>query len=116
MLPPEAGLEADTKAMRTLIATSVERRSAKRVGLNVRTRIRHTGLQHGELTIRDLSFTGFKGETDVTLKRGDLVSVALPNIGLVRATIKWADARSVAGAFRRPIDIRSCFRPWPANS
>ena len=72
--------------------------------------MRHSGLQHGDMTIDDLSFTGFKGRTDVMLKRGDLISVALPHIGLVRATVKWSDAQSFAGEFQRPVDIRTCFR------
>jgi hypothetical protein len=93
-----------------------ERRLAKRVPLNLRTRIRHSGLEHGDLTIRDLSFTGFQGETGVALKRGDLISVALPNIGLVRATVKWRNERSIAGEFQRPVDVRICFRDEAAAS
>ena len=87
-----------------------ERRLAKRVPLDLQTRIRHSGLEHGELTISDLSFTGFKGETGVALKKGDLISVALPNIGLVRATVKWQCAKNIAGEFQRPVDVRVCFR------
>jgi len=96
--------------MRKLIATLAERRSAKRVNLNVRSRIRHSGLERAEIVIRNLSFTGFNGETGAPLKRGDIISVGLPNIGLVRATVKWIDARTIAGAFHRPIDVRGCFR------
>ena len=101
--------------MRNLVATILERRTAKRVNLNLRTRLMHTGLHHSDITIRDLSFTGFRGETDAKLIRGSLVSVALPNIGLVRATVKWVKDGRVAGAFQRSVDIRTCFRdPGPA--
>ena len=44
------------------------------------------------------------------LKKGDLISVALPNIGLVRATVKWQCAKNIAGEFQRPVDVRVCFR------
>ena len=91
-----------------------ERRSAKRVPLKIETRIRHSGLEHGEIMVGNLSFTGFKGETDVPLKRGDLISIDLPNIGLVRATVKWRDGRRVAGAFHGTVDVRACFRPVAA--
>ena len=90
--------------------TATERRVAKRVSLDIHTRLRHSGLQYGEMTIHDLSFTGFKGMTDVKLKRGDLISVALPNIGLVRAIVKWSHEDGFAGEFQRPVDIRACFR------
>lgn len=90
--------------------TSAERRLAKRVPLELPTRIRHSGLEHGEMLIHDLSFTGFKGTTDVVLSAGAMISVALPNIGLVRATVKWRRAQKVAAQFHRPVDVRICFR------
>lgn len=96
--------------MRNLVATISERRSAKRVNLNLRTRLMHSGQQHADLIIRDLSFTGFKGETELKLMRGALISVGLPNIGLVRATVKWVKDGRIAGAFHRPVDVRTCFR------
>ena len=102
--------------MRNLVATIVERRSAKRVNLNLRSRLMHSGRQQADLVIRDLSFTGFRGETDAQLARGALVSVGLPNIGLVRATVKWVKDGRIAGAFQKSVDIRTCFRePQPAN-
>jgi hypothetical protein len=96
--------------MRNLVATLIERRNAKRVNLNLRTRLMHSGLHHADIVIRDLSFTGFRGETDAKLTRGSLVSVGLPNIGLVRATVKWVKDGRIAGAFHRPVDVRTCFR------
>ena len=92
------------------ISTTAERRRAKRLSLDLHTRLRYRGLEHGDLTINDLSFTGFKGETDVELKRGDLVSVALPRIGLVRATVKWRRDHGIAAQFQRAVDVRACFR------
>ncbi|MDB5699746.1 MAG: hypothetical protein JWN69_2550 [Alphaproteobacteria bacterium] len=96
--------------MRDLMAHFVERRSAKRVNLNLETRLLHGGLEHADIVIGDLSFTGFNGETGAPLKKGDYVSVGLPNIGLVRATIKWRRGTKVAGAFHRAVDVRNCFR------
>ena len=88
----------------------VERRRAKRVPLDVRTHFRHSGFEQGDLTLSDLSFTGLKCETGVTLKRGDLISVSLPNIGLVRATVQWCEGGSMTAQFQKPVDIRACFR------
>jgi hypothetical protein len=106
--------------MRNLVATIVERRGAKRVNLNQRSRIRYEGLHQAEIVIRNLSFTGFNGEANVRLKRGDTVSITLPNIGPIRATIKWTNDRQVAGAFREPVDVRGCFpgirRPRPGRA
>jgi hypothetical protein len=80
------------------------------VALDLPSRLRHNGLQHGDLIIKDLSFTGFKCETDVELKNGDLISVALPNIGLVRATVQWRRGNQMAAQFQKPVDVRACFR------
>lgn len=96
--------------MLNYVSKKVERRRAKRLALDLRTRLRHSGLEHGDLTIRDLSFTGFKGETEVKLKHGDLISVSLPAIGLVRATVQLCKGGIVTAQFQRPIDIRPCFR------
>lgn len=101
--------------MRNLVASVEERRSAKRVNLNLRTRILHGGQQQGELVIRDLSFTGFMGTTDAPLREGEYFSVALPQIGLVRAAVKWREGNNVAGEFHRPVDVRTCFRESAAE-
>jgi len=93
-----------------VLRTTNERRVAKRVAFALHTRLRYSGLEYGEITISDLSFTGFRGATSVPLKKGDLVSVALPDIGLVRAAIKWCDDGEVAGAFLKAVDIRSFIR------
>jgi hypothetical protein len=96
--------------MRDLVDTNSERRLAKRVNFNLRTRLMHSGQQQAQILIHDLSFTGFKGETDLKLIKGALISVGLPNIGLVRATVKWVRDGRIAAAFHRPVDVRTCFR------
>lgn len=93
-----------------LAATFVERRAAKRVNLDLRTRLLHRGLQHADIVVRDLSFTSFNGESDAPVGEGDLVSIGLPRIGLVRATIKWRSGNCIAGSFHHAVDIRACFR------
>jgi len=87
----------------------VERRAAKRVDLALPTRLLHNGLQPAEITVRDISFTGFQCEAALALEPGSLVSISLPKIGLVRATIKWCEDGRIAGAFHRPVDVRTCF-------
>jgi hypothetical protein len=96
--------------MLNLAAAFVERRAAKRVHLDLETRLLHRGLQHADIVVRDLSFTGFNGETDAPVDKGDLVSIGLPRIGLVRATIKWRRGKCIAGSFHHAVDIRACFR------
>jgi len=91
--------------------TQAERRRAKRVPLELRASFRYGGFRQGDLIIRDLSFTGVKCETEVELKKGDLISVALPSVGLVRAAVQWCRNGMFAAQFQRAVDIRACFRP-----
>ena len=90
--------------------THAERRRAKRVPLELRAHFRYCGFRQGDLIIRDLSFTGVKCETEVVLRQGDLISIALPNIGLVRAAVQWCGNGMFAAQFQRAVDIRACFR------
>jgi hypothetical protein len=93
-----------------LATAFVERRAAKRVILGLRTRLLHRGLQRADIVVHDLSFTGFNGDTDAPVGEGELVSIGLPRIGLVRATIKWRRGSRIAGSFHHAVDIRACFR------
>lgn len=58
-----------------------------------------------EVVIRDISSTGFMGECDSFVRIGSLVSVALPEIGQVDATIVWALAGRLGGKFSAPVAI-----------
>ena len=85
-----------------------EKRSGKRLDVNIRSRLRHGGFSQSEITICNLSFRGFRAECDEALKRGDFVSIDLPQIGLVRARVAWCDSGRLGGMFLKPTDIRRC--------
>ena len=68
--------------------TQAERRRAKRVPLELRASFRYGGF-----------------------RQGDLISVALPSVGLVRAAVQWCRNGMFAAQFQRAVDIRACFRP-----
>ena len=86
-----------------------QRRSAKRQSFAIETTIRHGPFQQATIRIEDLSFTGFAGSCAATLAPGSFVSLALPEIGLVRARIIWVRADKIGGKFLKAIDVRRCF-------
>ena len=86
-----------------------QRRSAKRHSLAIETTVRHGPFEQSAIRIEDLSFTGFAGSCPAHLKPGSFVSLALPEIGLVRAKVVWSRAGKVGGRFLKPVDVRRCF-------
>ena len=86
-----------------------QRRSAKRQRLAIETTVRHGPFEQSTIRVEDLSFTGFAGSCPASLKPGSFVSLALPEIGLVRAKIVWVRAGRIGGRFLKPVDVRRCF-------
>ena len=88
-------------------------RRAKRVHVAIPARIRHGSFQSAPVTIRDLSFWGFKADTAAELREGEHVWIDLPNLGLTRARVAWAGDGRFAGAFLKAVDVRKCVRRGP---
>jgi hypothetical protein len=86
-----------------------QRRSAKRQSLAIETTVRHGPFEQSTIRVEDLSFTGFAGSCLAPLRPGSFISLALPEIGLVRAKVVWTRAGKVGGKFLKPVDVRRCF-------
>jgi hypothetical protein len=82
------------------------KRSARRVEVETRSRLRHGDFRQTEVQLANLSFGGFCARCQVALEPGDFVSVDLPDIGLVRAKVAWCHDGRMGGAFFSPVDIR----------
>lgn len=91
------------------LGTGQVKRSARRVAVSMRSRLRHGGFLLTEVELENLSFSGFCARCEIELKPGDFVSIELREIGLVRARIAWCRDGRIGGAFFNPVDIRrSC--------
>jgi hypothetical protein len=84
------------------------KRSARRVDVEARSRLRHGDFRLTEVQLSNLSFGGFCARCHVELDRGDFVSIDLPDIGLVRAKVAWCHDGQMGGTFSSPVDIRRC--------
>jgi hypothetical protein len=82
------------------------KRSARRVDVDTRSRLRHGAFRQTEVQLANLSFGGFCARCQLELVRGDFVSIDLPDIGLVRAQVAWCHDGMMGGAFFSPVDIR----------
>ncbi len=61
--------------------------------------------QHYHLHIKDLSFSGMSGLTDVPLKPGDLVTVQLEEMLMPSAEVRWARNALVGLSFLNPLPL-----------
>jgi hypothetical protein len=85
-----------------------EQRRARRVGVSIPSRIRHSSFEASPVHIRNLSFYGFRADGTPPVKHGDYVSIDLPRIGLVRARIAWTHEGRFGAIFSRAVDVRKC--------
>jgi hypothetical protein len=88
-----------------------EKRKARRVSVSITSRVRHSSFESAQVEISNLSFYGFSAEGPLAVKDGDYVSVDLPNIGLVRARVAWAEEGRFGGVFSSAVDVRKCVKP-----
>jgi hypothetical protein len=63
-----------------------------------------------EVSIFDLSGEGFGATGLPEARQGALISLMLPEIGLIPARIVWTRSDRFGAHFLRPIDLRNC--PW----
>lgn len=83
-------------------------RRAKRLDVELASRIRYRGMSSVDVTIRDLAFTGFRAACAQSLAEGERISIDLPPFGLVPATIAWCRGGFIGGLFDSAVDIRHC--------
>ena len=58
-----------------------------------------------EVTILDVSSSGFRLETDAELLAGEEVRLQLPKLAPVRASIQWTRGREAGGTFLDAVDL-----------
>ena len=63
------------------------------------------------ITIRNISVSGFMGETLARVQRGDSFGVVIPGCGIVRAYARWFNAGELGGKFRIALDPKK-FVDW----
>lgn len=86
-----------------LKAVSDEERGAQRFRLLLQAsaETRETGLV--DVSIHDLSVTGFLIECSDTLGIGDEISLEIPGVGTATGDLVWSSGRFFGGEFRRPL-------------
>jgi hypothetical protein len=78
-------------------------RRARRQVLDAPSTMSLVGYHGHDVVVRDLSELGFKAQTDQRIKRGAIVRLRLPGLGVVLGRIIWSRMGHVGGEFVNPI-------------
>jgi len=85
---------------------TIEARQQPRDEVHYRTRGRNGAGERTILIVVNTSVGGFMARTDDELEQGERVTVTLPVVGEVGATIRWALGGRIGCQFDRVIDQR----------
>lgn len=88
-------------------------RRAERNQVSTRTSLRHQNWYNVEVTICDVSTSGFMAECVEPVQIGSYVSLDIPGLGPVRAQVRWQLAGRMGGLFLDPISLNQC--EWQAE-
>jgi hypothetical protein len=88
-------------------------RRSRRVTLQEATSLRSTDLRDFDVTVCDLSTSGFQAECLRPVLIGSYVSLDLPGIGPVNAQVRWQVGGRMGGKFLEPISLLRC--EWTAT-
>ena len=88
-------------------------RRSRRVVLQQPTQLRSNDLKGVEVTVCDLSTSGFMAECMRPVLIGSYVSLDLPGIGPVHAQIRWQVGGRMGGKFLDPVSLHRC--DWTAG-
>lgn len=83
-------------------------RRAERLPLDAETRLRPNSWSSLQITMLDLSASGFRAECEARVKPGSAVSLDVPGIGAVDAQVEWQRGDQFGARFFAPIEIGSC--------
>ena len=83
-------------------------RRGHRFAIGKRTRMRGTETQPVDVTICDLSTSGFMAQCMRPVLIGSYVSVDLPGIGPVHAQVRWQVGGRLGGRFLDPVGLHRC--------
>jgi hypothetical protein len=77
-----------------------------------RTRLRAQSWYSIEVTVCDVSTSGFMAECGETVRIGSYVSLDVPGVGPVNAQVRWQLGERMGGMFIDPISLHRC--QWTA--
>ena len=85
-----------------------KQRGAQRRRVDGAAQLSHAGWYKVEVTIRDVSTSGFMAECVEPVRIGSRVSLEVPGIGEVEAQVRWQLAGRMGGMFLDPISLSRC--------
>jgi hypothetical protein len=88
-------------------------RRASRKRVEGAAQLSHSGLYKVEVTIRDVSTSGFMAECPEPVRIGSYVSLEVPGIGPIEAQVRWQIGGRMGGMFLDPISLSRC--EWTAT-
>ena len=86
------------------------KRRTHRVEVSIPARLRYAAAKAAPIRVESLSLHGLRAEARVPLRRGDLVSIELPEIGPTTARVAWTSDGRFGAMFRKAVDVRNCVR------
>lgn len=89
-------------------------RRSPRVGMSASTQLRSNDQAVSQVTVCDLSTSGFMAECMRPVLIGSYVSLDLPGIGPVHAQVRWQVGRKLGARFLDPISLHRC--DWIGSS
>ena len=90
-----------------------KQRSDERRAVQGAAQLNHSGWYKVEVTIRDVSTSGFMAECAEPVRIGSQVSLEVPGIGTVEAQVRWQLGGRMGGMFLDPISLSRC--EWTAT-
>ncbi|GGB31994.1 hypothetical protein GCM10011380_21770 [Sphingomonas metalli] len=85
------------------VESSVRRRRAPRAPVALEASLNGSRFDRALCTVVDLSTTGARLSTYSMLRRGSEISLVLPDLGAVPATVVWSTDFEAGCEFRRPL-------------
>ena len=90
-----------------------KQRGEQRRRVDGAAQLSHSGWYKVEVTIRDVSTSGFMAECAEPVRIGSHVSLEVPGIGAVHAQVRWQLGGRMGGMFLDPISLSRC--EWTAT-
>jgi hypothetical protein len=88
-------------------------RQAERLRINASARLRPNEWSSLEVTMIDLSASGFRARCEARVPPGSGVSLEVPGLGSVDAQVEWQRDQQLGARFFVPIDLSRC--AWTAS-
>ena len=80
-----------------------DHRRQERVPVAMRARLRDRHANKYDVSLLDLSVTGFRAEAHYSLDAGQIVWLAIPGMQGLEATIAWRHGLEIGCSFRQPL-------------